>query len=47
VAIQNLYHFDKRDLDTGLPISDYTSRSCIIRLEKNSGSIKQSVIPLV
>jgi hypothetical protein len=46
VAIQNLYHFDKRDLDAGLPVSDYASRSCIIRLEKNNGSIRQSVIPL-
>ena len=46
VAIQNLYHFDKMDLDTGLPVWDYANRSCIIRLEKTNGSIKQSVMPL-
>ena len=46
VAIQNLYHFDPKDLEANLPIQNYTNRSCIIRLEKKNGNISQSVMPL-
>ena len=46
VAIQNLYHFDPKDLEATLPIQDYANRSCIIRLEKKNGNISQSVMPL-
>ena len=46
VAIQNLYHFDPKDLEAKLPISEYSNRSCIIRLENINGNINKSVIPL-
>lgn len=46
VAIQNLYHFDYRDLERKLPIWEYANRSCIIRLEKQNGNVNQSVMPL-
>jgi radical SAM superfamily enzyme YgiQ (UPF0313 family) len=46
VTIQNLYHFDAKDLEAKLPIQEYRNRSCIIRLEKKNGKINQAVIPL-
>lgn len=46
VAIQNLYQFDPRDLESGLPIEEYQDRSCIIRLENVNGTVSKKVIPL-
>lgn len=46
VAIQNLYHFDHRDLEAKLPIQNYSNRSCIIRLEQTKGQVSKTVIPL-
>ena len=46
VAIQNVYHFDPKDLEAQRPPEQYSDRSCIIRLEKRNGTVSQAVIPL-
>ena len=40
-VIQDLYYFDYEDLVNGLPIEQYTSRACLIRLEKKDGTVSR------